>query len=146
MHEPSLSEGAKDPSLVAYRFLWLRSFHHPIAVRLTIRTDGTGTLIGKVTSGAGGYPAGVMTQNDSVEIPKAQVQHFQELLDKATFWTLPTEGPLGGNDGAQWIMEGVHSGSYHIVDRWSPRMDDYASLCLDLLHLSKIHVEPKDVY
>jgi len=136
MHEPSLLEGSKDASLIAYRFLWLRSFHSPIAIRLTIRSDGTGSLVGKVTRGGG----------HSVEIPTDKVQRFQDLLQKTTFWTLPTEGPIGGLDGAEWILEGVRSGDYHVVERWSPKKDDYASLCLYLLQLSKIHVEAREVY
>jgi len=146
MHEPSLSEASKDKTLVAYRFLWLRTFHHPIAIRLTIRPDGTGALTGKVTSGAGGYEAGVMTQNESVEVSRAQVQQFLDLLQKAAFWASQTEGTAGGNDGARWIMEGLNSGVYHIVDRWSPEKSDYAGLCLYLLSLSKIKVEAKDIY
>lgn len=148
MHEPSFSEGSKDASLIAYRFLWLRSFHNPIAIRLTIRPDGTGSLVAKVTSGRGGYPAGVMTQSASVEIRREEVQRFQDLLQKATFWALPTEAPIpiGGLDGAEWILEGVLSGEYHVVDRWSPKKDDYAILCLYLLQLSQIHVEAREVY
>ncbi len=146
MDEPSLLAASKDRSLVAYRFLWLRTFHHPIAIRLTIRADGTGSLTGKVTSGAGGYETGVVTWNESVEIPKAQVQQFISLSQKAAFWTSPTGGLGGGTDGAQWIMEGVHSGVYHVVDKWSPEKTDYASMCLFLLNLSKIQVEAKDIY
>ncbi len=87
-----------------------------------------------------------MTWNESVDIPKAQVQQFINLSQKAGFWTSPTRGPGGANDGAQWIMEGVHSGVYHVVDRWSPGKSDYASMCLFLLSLSKIQVEAKDIY
>ncbi len=101
---PSLSEASKDKTLVAYGFLWLRTFHHPIAIRLTIRPDRAGTLTGKVTSVAGGYEAGVMTQNESVEVSRAQVQQFLGLLQKAAFWASQTEGTAGGNDGARWIM------------------------------------------
>src|SRR5580704_15030869 len=45
MREPSISAASKDESLVAYRFLWLRTFHHPIAIRLTIRRDGNASMI-----------------------------------------------------------------------------------------------------
>jgi hypothetical protein len=146
MHEPSFLEASQDRSLVAYRFLWLRTFHHPIAIRLTIRPDGTGSLTGKVTSGTGGYGTGVMTWNKSIDIPKTQVQQFINLSQKTAFWTSPTGGLEEGNDGARWIMEGVHSGVYHVVDRWNPEKSDYASMCLFLLSLSKIQVEAKDIY
>src|SRR5437879_4808883 len=121
MHEPSLSEASKDKTLVAYRFLW----------RL---------------QRAKVHEAGVMTQNEFVEVSRAQVQQFLDLLQKAAFWASQTEGTAGGNDGARWIMEGVHSGAYHIVDRWSPEKSDYAGLCLYLLSLPKIKVEAKDNY
>lgn len=54
MDEPSLLNNSTDNSLVAYRFLWLRSFHHPIVVRLTIRPDGAGQLASKEAGGTGG--------------------------------------------------------------------------------------------
>ena len=137
MAEPSLPEATKYRALVAYRFLWLRTFHHPIAIRLTIRLDGTGFLTGKVASGRGGYEPGVLSQNDSFGISKPQVQTFLNLLQKAAFWVLPTENAPGGFDGAGWILEGVQVGNYHVVDRWSPEKDDDSRVCLYLLELSK---------
>src|SRR5664280_2333451 len=31
-----------NPAVHSYRFLWLRTFHHPISVRLDIQPDNTG--------------------------------------------------------------------------------------------------------
>jgi hypothetical protein len=46
MGEPSLLEVSRqDATVEVYRFLWLRSFHHPISVRLIFRKDGTAMLI-----------------------------------------------------------------------------------------------------
>lgn len=153
MSEPSLLEASKDKTVVAYRFLWLRTFHHPIAVRLTIRPAGTGSLTVKVTTGAGGYAPGTVSQDQSFDISKAQAQRFLELLAKAGFRSLRTQGGAGGTDGAQWILEGVQNGSYHIVDRWSPMVDkgtpgnnDYANVCVYLLDLSRIKMDAKDIY
>src|SRR5437879_3871084 len=43
--EPSLLERSKSsPSSQSYRFLWLRSFHRPISVRLDVGSDGNGQL------------------------------------------------------------------------------------------------------
>src|SRR4030081_3548113 len=55
MREPSLWESSKDTSLESYRFLWLRSFHHPVSARLEVAKDGTAQLFVKVLSGQGGY-------------------------------------------------------------------------------------------
>jgi len=146
MHEPSLFEDSKDRSLVAYRFLWLRSFHDPIAIRMSIRSDGTASLTGKVIAAPGGGEPGVMTRNQTFEISKAQVQVFLTLAKKTAFWTSATGGFGGGNDGAQWIMEGLQKGVYHVVDRWSPQKDDYANMCLYLVNLSKIQLQANEIY
>src|SRR5271169_2890576 len=54
MREPSLWELSKSQSTQSYRFLWLRTFHHPVSARLTVAGDGSGELSIKVLSGAGG--------------------------------------------------------------------------------------------
>jgi len=41
LDEPSLLAEARNTSTQSYRFLWLRSFHHPIAVRLDVMADRT---------------------------------------------------------------------------------------------------------
>ncbi len=146
MREPSLSEASKDDSLVAYRFLWLRTFHSPIAVRLIIHVDGTGTLNGKMTNGKGGYNAGIVTLNESHELTKAQVAEFLGLLRTAAFWSTPSEDGTGGDDGAQWVLEGVENGRYHIVDRWSPTRSDFEHLCLFLFEQSRVRVQAKEIY
>jgi len=146
MKEPSLSGAAKYKALVAYRFLWLRTFHQPIAIRLTIRLDGTGFLSGKVTNGKRGYEPGALTLTNSVEVPKPEVQQFLDLVYKTEFWTSQTEETTPGVDGAEWILEGAQSGNYHVVERWNPEKDDYSRACLYLLGLSKISVPATEIY
>jgi hypothetical protein len=146
MREPSLSEASRDNSLVAYRFLWLRTFHGPIAIRLIIHVDGTGTLTGKMTNGKGGYNAGNLTLNESHDLTKAQIAEFLGLLRTAAFWSLPSEDETGGLDGAQWVLEGAEKGRYHIVDRWSPTNSDFEQLCLFLFEQSRIRLEAKEIY
>jgi hypothetical protein len=146
MAEPSLSDVTKFNSPSAYRFLWLRTFHHPIAIRLTIRLDGTGSIIGKTTSGKGGYEPGILSQNSSLEVSKPQTQQFLNLLQNMGFWNLPTERTVNGLDGAMWILERVQAANYHVLNRWSPKSDDYSRACLYLLELSKISVPAGEIY
>jgi hypothetical protein len=146
MHEPSLFEASKDHSLVAYRFLWLRAFHSPVAIRLVIHAEGTGTLIGKMTNGKGGYSAGNLILNESHELAKAQVTEFLKLQQRAAFWSAPSEEETGGDDGAEWVLEGVENSRYHIVDRWSPEKSDFERICLFLLEQSGISLKAKEIY
>lgn len=101
MDEPSLLAATKDRSVVAYRFLWLRSVDHPIAIRLTIHPDGTATLAGKQTSASGGYPIGGMTWNKSFNIPQPQVQSFMVDLHKAAFWQAAAKEDEPGIDATE---------------------------------------------
>jgi hypothetical protein len=146
MQEPSLSDPSTNMTLVAYRFLWLRSFHNAIAVRLDVHLDGTGTLTTKETNGRGGYKAGTLILNESREITAVEVNKFLTLLQKAAFWSSPTQIHSGGLDGAQWILEGVEKSHYHVVDRWSAQDSDHGRACLYLLEQSKIKVEPNEMY
>src|ERR1022692_1355040 len=68
LKEPSLLTQSKNPNSEAYRFLWLRTFHHPVAIRVVLRPDGTGVLTTKVASGAGGYSPGVLKEENSRDL------------------------------------------------------------------------------
>ena len=146
MGEPSLYF-AYDPTGESYRFLWLRSFHHPVAVRVWSSGDEH-FLVVKQLDGAGGYAPGRLSVNRTRPLSKDEWDEFVRLLDGICYWQLPTEDSRLGNDGAQWILEGVKDGRYHIVDRWSPDGGDYRAACLYLLKLSGLGVNPKgvDVY
>jgi len=56
-----------------------------------------------------------------------QLARFSSLLDQAHFWDAPTDLPRRGFDGAEWIMEGVKDGNYHVVVRWCPDIEHRTS-------------------
>lgn len=131
----------------SYRFLWLRTFHHPVAVRVW-RSGDSRFLNVKQLSGAGGYEPGRLITNQTRQLTNAEWDGFVSLLDRSCYWQLPAEIDDMGNDGAQWILEGVSEGRYHVVDRWTPRSGDFREVCLYLLKLSNLGIDPsaKDVY
>lgn len=123
LEEPSLFEMAGNRAAETYRFLWLRTFDHPVAVRLEFRNDGSAVISAKVATGSSGYPdkKAQLLENFSRPITRKQTQVFQMLLKKIDFWKLPSSDEHHGNDGADWIVEGVKQGTYHLVVRWSPK-------------------------
>ena len=134
---------AEDRWAESYRFLWLRSFDHPVAVR--IWKCGSVRLIAvKELSGAGGYEPGKVIRSYKRQLTAAEWNDFMRRLDDSCFWNLPTPEESFGNDGAQWIFEGVKEGRYHIVDRWTPTSGSYYELCLYVLKLSRLKIE--DMY
>jgi hypothetical protein len=123
LREPRLEGLASDSSNHVYRFTWLRTFHHPLAVRIVIAPNGNGAAFIKETSGQGGYEPGKLVRNRQIRLNRDAVDALLESFEKAKFWREPTEkGPVDEIvlDGAYWIFEGVRGGKYHRVMRWSP--------------------------
>ena len=149
MNEPSLFEMRADRAAHVYRFLWLRTFHHPIAIRVDLGKAANGILTVKELSGAGGYEPGSIRFKTVVPLTAGEVSSFLSAVKDVGFWGMPTEPPPTDSiacDGAQWVLEGVHDGQYHVVDRWSPDPGPYRDLCLQLLAASKLALQVDDVY
>jgi hypothetical protein len=141
--EPSVWKAADRKDAEIYRFIWLRTFHPPYAFRLEVRADGTGTLVAKSASGAGGYDPGKLVLNKTLALDAKEVRQFTAALGNLGFWKLPTQESRGpGFDGARWVLEGVKGGRYHVVDRWSPDDGPYRKLMLDLVALAGVSVAP----
>lgn len=133
---------------MVYRFLWLRSFDNPIAVRLIINPDLTGVVYVKVANGKGGYEPGYLVRNEQLPIGKRGATLLLTRIIQTKFWDLPTRGQPGGFDGAQWIVEGVMDGKYQVVDRWSPGEADpiYTLGMTFLADLAGIRVSREELY
>jgi hypothetical protein len=102
-----------------YRLTYLPAFTGPTVVTVSVSHDGDGKISIKTINGE----REVTTVDETVSAPRDQVIRFFTLLDQANFWTTPTELPRIGNDGAEWIMEGVKDGKYRTVVRWCPDID-----------------------
>jgi hypothetical protein len=147
LQEPSLFASAENRNTECYRFLWLRTFHHPIAVRLNVRPDGSGVLSVKVASGTAGFSPGSLRENRTVAVNQQQVRAFQIQVDQVGFWRLGREVKSGGNDGSQWIIEAVKDGKYHLVDRWSPKTGAVRSLGLTLaMVVARMNIPKDEIY
>jgi hypothetical protein len=153
LEEPSVWHlSLQKPPVEVYRFLYLRSFDHPIAVRLSIAADGTGALTSKETNGAGGYEPGSLIRNRTVKLSEKRVESFREKVEELGFWKLPTwpepDEKTVGVDGAQWILEAAEGGRYHVVDRWSPHSDDpiHKIATMLMIDMARFEIPHRDVY
>jgi hypothetical protein len=147
LQEPSLSAMAENRGAECYRFLWLRTFDHPIAVRLDVKPDGSGVLSTKIASGSAGFNAGELERSTITVIDRQQVNMFKGRVDQAGFWQLGPAGNIEGEDGSQWIIEGIKEGHYHLVDRWSPKGGGVRALGLTLaIELAHINLLKEEIY
>jgi hypothetical protein len=134
MEEPSLSCGSL-AGTQTYRFVWLRTFDNPIAVRIFDR-GGHYHLEAVILDGAGGYRPGRVSRRVTKQLSQEEWQSVLARLEAVQFWKMPTreDEPFRGKDGAQWIVEALRKGHYHVVDRWSGAEDieSVGKLFLDL--------------
>jgi hypothetical protein len=142
LEEPSLWSLSKIQGEQCYRFLWLRSFDQPIAVRVEVNADGTSRLTIKMATDAGGYAAGKLVRSDTYKLTREKTVWFLGKIEENKFWELPSvDRSRIGADGAAWVIEGVKNGSYHVVDRWSPDNGPVRVIGLLMLHkLAKLKI------
>jgi hypothetical protein len=155
--EPSLlREAPEGAAKEVYRFLWLRTFHHAIVIRVDVAKDGTGNLVTKVSTGEAGF--GMRNRKiigeTSRPVSRDDVQSLLTLINEKGFWTTPsyTKTDQTGTDGSEWVLEGMNGGKYHVVARWTPcdsSRSDKKDICaigrmftFDLAHLDI----PKDEF
>ena len=133
-----------------YRFLWLRSFHHPVAIRVYSLSTGR-SVVTSEADGAGGYEPGSLVRRDSATLSARDWHGLVEAIDEAELWSRPaTDSTVSGLDGAEWIIEGCRHGRYQLVQRWSPK-DTGASafmrtLGVSLLRLGHLDIPTSELY
>lgn len=143
MNEPVLFA---DNSNNIYRFTWLRSFNAPVSIRIE-ESGNKYMLYWKKTDGMGGYEPGVIVVDDKRLLTKKEWSTIGQYLTDFDFWEQPTiSNNRIGFDGAQWILEGMKDGNYHIVDRWSPDNDSYYELGKYLVELTGMTIKRRDFY
>lgn len=168
MKEPSLFERGKDRPAFEMRFLWLRSFHDPIAIRVWQTGEDFSMRAVRITQNKD-YSLGAITVDTTRQLTRDQSRVLSDLI-KATPLTgqmTPTEELSGsaGLDGAQWILETCEDQAYRRLDFWClkdygpsrygqlglerDKIRDTAQLlkfALHLLQLSAIKVPEDEIY
>ncbi len=128
MREPRLTSPSGE---LAVRFLWLRTFDAPGAIRLS--TDG---LVVKRTSGRGGYAPGKLVDDRVIRLSEAAVS---KLVGQAQMlWEHRVE-PCHVLDGAEWIVELADRERYRCVHETSPETGPIRAFGEAMLKRSKLN-------
>lgn len=99
-----------------FRLTVLPAFSGPSVVTLTIGQSGaTRVAIRKLN-----LDRQAMEIDEERQAPQAELTSLLTDLDQAHFWAMPSERKSVGLDGADWILEGKHGNTYHVVERWCP--------------------------
>ena len=126
--------------------LWLRSFHNPIAIRLTVQGDGSAQLIAKTLTNEGFPTPGKLVKNQTIQLSKDHVRWFLEEIDQLKYWEL--KSAVGnGCDGAEWILEGAKNHKYNVVRQWSPKRGPIRTLgSMMLFEMARLKIPPNQIY
>jgi hypothetical protein len=153
MNEPSLLPSCQRGERVC-RFLWLRSFDAPVAVRLAECSEGlTGTVtILAGTTGDDPLQFGPIETRRQWHLPNTSWDELARRVDAAGFWTAPpySEEEIFVADGATWILELCDGHRRRVVIRKSPEENGpfhaYRELCLTMLRWAGLRWPADQVY
>lgn len=134
LNEPSLVSKL-NPDTFYLRFLWLRSFHSPVAIRVEIAALKDAELSFTMTDGEGGYDSGGVSTSFSRKLTNEEMGTLGELTERAEICRSRLGKPVA-IDGARWVFERRHGNNYCAVNIHSPRNDEFAELGRFLLQLS----------
>jgi hypothetical protein len=147
MNEPPLL-ASTEAGEEAYRFLWLRSFGKPVAVRV-VRGPGGVELVAVRLDGAGGYEPGKIELYRRRALDQTAWAALKGAINRARFDSLSSQADTG-LDGADWIIERVAGGKYRLVERWSPEAKGphaaFRAACEKFLDLAGRDFVTGDVY
>ncbi|HUF03207.1 MAG TPA: hypothetical protein VMM38_03445 [Aridibacter sp.] len=115
MGEPSLSCGKREES---YRFVWLRSFDRPVAVRITI-ASGLADLTAVQLEWRDGIEPGDVALRRHRVLNKKALAEFRRVFSAVRFNDLSYER-RDLIDGSVWIVESTDGENYKVVTRDSP--------------------------
>lgn len=146
MAEPSF-KSIVNANVESYRFLWLRSFHPGVAVRVWKCSRGYCMTVKQLDSvdkyvNRKFVPSAKLAINNSRSLSVDEWSGFLAVLDRSHFWSTPSvDGKPMAEDGAEWLLEGAKESQYHVIARQSPSDGDYYEACVFLLKLSALKVD-----
>lgn len=148
LNETSLFDQAQASTNLVFRFLWLRSFHKPVVIRIEKNETNKLKIVAKMATGAGGYDPGEVEKEISRELTDEEMKEFYLKFNQSDFWNTLKEKDNGMRmlDGAEWIFEGVENGKYHVVVRTSlaEKTNPYKEMGRFLLKLTGLYF--KSIY
>lgn len=144
-----------DQKLEAYRLTVIPTFHGPLSLRVD-NLGGKFRVIAKQLNGSGGYKIGGIRRVKIHGISSKQWAKLLELMKATDFWNAPYREPKNipstdgsveiCSDGAEWTLEAVKNGEYHVINRYCPSDLSLRSVGLYLLALSRLNVKSSNLY
>lgn len=144
LKEPCLYDEVLQVDSEIIRFTWLRSFDHPISIRIEKENDNI-VLIWKEGKGAGGYNPQGLKKKGKKKINSKKWNNISKLMENVKLDSLQNEHYILMNDGASWILERKWKNGYKAHKTNWPN-HEFKEFCLYLLELTNLRVKESDIY
>lgn len=127
LHEASLKALPNSSCSSVYRFLWFRTFHNWISIRVEHHKDSTTKVYAKELDRRGAVEPKPPLEDLELDWSAEQYARFMRKIDSMKFWDSPsvitiTQRQLA-TDGASWILEGVDQQRCHFIARGPATID-----------------------
>lgn len=151
MNEPRLPEFVKDPHAEIYRLMILPTWGNSIVVRVQ-RHGELYSLSARRLDGHAGFDPGKLVESKDIELNSDDSKALGVLIHSLNFFLLPEDDKVDGNDGDEWIVEGVSHGKYHLAQRWCATdcnsekrgLKPFVALCKFLIDKSTLSERPRN--
>lgn len=120
-----------------FRLTLLGAFTGPKVVTLTVLPDAKASARIKAMN----VSHDALETDNMVPVTPERVTKFSTALAKADFWNMQPDVASRGLDGAEWILEGVQNGGYHIVVRWCPATESDSPQSLAFADAARLLLE-----
>ena len=136
--EPSLFERTRGGRSDVLRFLWLRTFHAPIVIRIEDMRQPRPRMIATELSGQGGYAPGRVTRRIKrmLTVKEAAALRRQLAIHNPLVLPAGSDNCDSSGDGSQWIIERAAGPRYKLVDRWRPDRGPVRTAGMAMLRLT----------
>ncbi|WP_222164742.1 hypothetical protein [Edaphocola aurantiacus] len=144
LKEPGLYTLPVSSGTTVYRFTWLRSFHHPISIRLE-QTSNEYIIYWKEGKGPGGYAPKGLKISGRKRLKPAQGQKCIQLINGMQLDSLPNNHETLMFDGASWLLERKTAGGYKAFHTNEPDQK-FNDLGRFLLKCTNIRIKEDEIY
>lgn len=127
---------------IVYRFTWLRSFEHPVCIRIE-KIEDRAVLYWKIGKGAGGYAPKGLKKSCKKRLNNKEWEAFQNLLKEADFDNLPNECEISMADGEDWILEKKTNSNFK-MHRTNWPSKEFENACLYILKKTDVKIRKED--
>lgn len=147
MDEPSFRALAVRPGR-CYRFLWLRTWHPPMAARVC---EVAGSAVGELRVLDGRSRPGAvhrLVELRRTSLSPAAWNLLQARVRAAGLWegVAPDPRDPGLAEGSRWVFEGLDDGRRRVVDLYSPDDRAWQDLGLSMMRLCGAEIPDREVY